>query len=990
MKNRKWILILILSFTININFVNAKTLEDGVYIISSALDNNKNLDVSEAKTNNGTNIQIYENNGNNAQKWKIQHVGNNYYVIKSMLNNNKCLDVKNGTYKNNSNIQLYDCNNSNAQKFYLKYIGNGYFSIIATNNKFYVDVSEAKTNNNTNVQLYQNNGNNAQKWKFTEVVYRTRSINDGEYIISSSLDSNKNLDVSEAKTTNGTNVQLYQSNGNKAQNWKITYLNNGYYSIKTSLDDSKCLTVNNNNFIPYSNIEIRDCNNSDAQQFIIKYIENNYFSIITKINTVYLDVDGAKTANNTNVQIFYNNGNNAQKWKFTEVITAEQTLDDGTYIISSALDNNKNLDVSEAKTTNGTNIQIYQNNGNNAQKWKITYLNNGYYKIRSALNNNKCLDVSGGNFNVYSNIQLYDCNNSNAQMFIIKDIGNGYFSIVTSKNTLYLDVDGAKTANNTNVQLFYNNRNNAQKWKFTKLDTKNIEDGIYTINSSIDETKLVDVDGGKAIEGTNVQIYEQNKNNAQNWYIKKMNNGYYTIRSGLYSLFYLSADSMTNKSNIKISTKETLWELEYINEEIYSIRLKDTDLYLTIASNNPNNNTNVYLTEYSNSKTQQFKILQTTINQNNYTLSNSYYKIETQLNSNMLLDVDGAKKTNGTNIQLYENNGNNAQIWFLKYIGNGYYSITSSLNPNTSLDLANGNISNGTNIQLYRKNNTDAQQWKLKDDGDGNISFISKKSNICIASNNSSITNGTNIQANTCDYQNTQKFKLVRHTKPKTYTGIDVSQYQGTIDWAKVSNTNIGFVMLRLGYGDNWTSQDDKKFINNVNELEKYNIPYGVYLYSYAKNITGSTALNANSESATSEAAHVIRVLNSISYKPNLKTAVYIDMEDESTVSLGKTKLTSIAYKFCSTIESNGYNCGIYANTSWLTNNLDAKSLASKYNIWLAEWTGGDKAPSYTQAINLTPKYNLTKYKLWQFSSKGSINGITGNVDVDLGYDIFD
>lgn len=987
MKNRKWILILILSFTININFVNAKTLEDGVYIISSALDNNKNLDVSEAKTNNGTNIQIYENNGNNAQKWKIQHVGNNYYVIKSMLNNNKCLDVKSGTYKNNNNIQLYDCNNSNAQKFYLKYVENGYFSIVAANNKFYVDVSQAKTANNTNVQLYQNNGNNAQKWKFTQIVTKNRSINDGEYTITSLLDSNKNLDVSEAKTANGTNVQLYQSNGNKAQNWKITYLNNGYYSIKTSLDDSKCLTVSNNNFIPYSNIEIRDCNNSDAQQFIIKYMENNSFSIITKINTVYLDVDGAKTANNTNVQIFYNNGNNAQKWIFTEVIKAEQVLEDGTYIISSALDNNKNLDVSEAKTINGTNVQIYQNNGNNAQKWKITYLNNGYYKIRSALNNNKCLDISGANFNVYNNIQLYDCNNSNAQMFIIKDIGNDYFSIITSKNTLYLDVDGAKTVNNTNVQLFYNNGNNAQKWKFTKLDTKNIEDGIYTINSSIDETKLVDVDGGKAIEGTNVQIYEQNKNNAQNWYIKKMSDGYYTIRSGLYSLFYLSADSATNKANIKISTKETLWELEYVTEDIYSIRLKDTNLYLTIESSTPNNNTNVYLTEYSNSKTQQFQILQNAINQNIYTLPNSYYKIQTQLNSNMLLDVDGAKKINGTNIQLYQNNGNNAQIWYLKYIDNGYYSITSALNPNTTLELANGNTSNGTNIQLYRSNNSDAQKWKLKDDGNGNISIISKKANICITVNNSATTNGTNIQANTCSNQNNQKFKLTRYIGTKTYTGIDVSQYQGTIDWSKVSSTNIGFVILRLGYGDNWTSQDDKKFITNVSELEKYNIPYGVYLYSYAKKTDGTTELNKDSESAVSEAAHTLRLLNSVSYKPNLKTSVYIDMEEESTQSLGKTQLTSIANKFCSIINSNGYGCGIYANKTWLNNYLDAKVLSNKYNIWLAEWITGT---TYNQALSTKPTYNTTGYKLWQFSSSGIISGISGNVDMDLGYNIFD
>ena len=87
-------------------------------------------------------------------------------------------------------------------------------------------------------------------------------------------------------------------------------------------------------------------------------------------------------------------------------------------------------------------------------------------------------------------------------------------------------------------------------------------------------------------------------------------------------------------------------------------------------------------------------------------------------------------------------------------------------------------------------------------------------------------------------------------------------------------------------------------------------------------------------------------------------------MEDSSTQSLGKTKLTQIADKFCSTVQANGYGCGIYANTSWLTNYLDSKSLASKYDIWLAEWPyGSSPSPSYTTAMTLKPSYNLTNYK---------------------------
>ena len=94
-------------------------------------------------------------------------------------------------------------------------------------------------------------------------------------------------------------------------------------------------------------------------------------------------------------------------------------------------------------------------------------------------------------------------------------------------------------------------------------------------------------------------------------------------------------------------------------------------------------------------------------------------------------------------------------------------------------------------------------------------------------------------------------------------------------------------------------------------------------------------------------------------------------------------------YKYCNILNSNGYNCGIYANQNWLYNNLNSKLLSQKYAIWLAKWPY-EYAPSFSDAIKMTPNYNYTNYKIWQFSSKGSIDGISGNVDVDIGYDIFD
>ena len=120
-------------------------------------------------------------------------------------------------------------------------------------------------------------------------------------------------------------------------------------------------------------------------------------------------------------------------------------------------------------------------------------------------------------------------------------------------------------------------------------------------------------------------------------------------------------------------------------------------------------------------------------------------------------------------------------------------------------------------------------------------------------------SNGANIQIYNGNNTNAQKFKLIKYNDKKQYTGMDVSSHQGKIDWNKVANARLGFAIIRAGYGGNWTSQDDKEFKNNVRACAKYNIPYGIYLYSYAREID-----NKNKTGVKYEADHVLRLLNEI------------------------------------------------------------------------------------------------------------------------------
>ncbi len=186
--------------------------------------------------------------------------------------------------------------------------------------------------------------------------------------------------------------------------------------------------------------------------------------------------------------------------------------------------------------------------------------------------------------------------------------------------------------------------------------------------------------------------------------------------------------------------------------------------------------------------------------------------------------------------------------------------------------------------------------------------------------------------------------------------GIDVSYANGKIDWEK-TKSNIDFAILRCGYGSDYTSQDDAQWLNNITACEKYGIAYGVYLYSYATTV----------EKAKSEAAHVIRLLKG--HNPDMP--VFLDLEESRISALSKDKILEIAKVFCQEITSAGYLYGTYSNKHWFTNYL-TDEWYDKYPKWLAQ---------YNNKVTYTGTYDI-----WQYSSTGSVSGITGNVDMNYCY----
>lgn len=182
---------------------------------------------------------------------------------------------------------------------------------------------------------------------------------------------------------------------------------------------------------------------------------------------------------------------------------------------------------------------------------------------------------------------------------------------------------------------------------------------------------------------------------------------------------------------------------------------------------------------------------------------------------------------------------------------------------------------------------------------------------------------------------------------------IDVSAYQGTIDWDKAKN-NIDGAILRCGYGSDITSQDDKQFTRNLSECERLGIPRGVYLYSYAKNET----------QAKSELAHILRLIKGHTFQ----LPIFLDCEQAGTEKFAPRACEII----CEGLKEAGFLPGVYANTSWWTNYLTS---VTAYTRWVAQY-------------NTVCTYKGS-YDMWQYTDKGRINGISGNVDVSYCYKDF-
>ncbi|MDR1364401.1 MAG: LysM peptidoglycan-binding domain-containing protein [Oscillospiraceae bacterium] len=202
-------------------------------------------------------------------------------------------------------------------------------------------------------------------------------------------------------------------------------------------------------------------------------------------------------------------------------------------------------------------------------------------------------------------------------------------------------------------------------------------------------------------------------------------------------------------------------------------------------------------------------------------------------------------------------------------------------------------------------------------------------------------------------YASTNNFDV--STSQENIKGLDVSAFQGNIDWKQVEKSEFKFAMIRATYGN---SGVDTKFHENIKNIQGTNIAPGAYHYCYA----------INSAEATKEANHFVNIIGSY----ELRYPLALDIEDRSISMLNdKEKITNIILTFINVLKNANFYPMIYTTENWLTNFIDTNKI-SDIDIWIGQW-----------GKNLNYKQNVG---IWQYSNSGTVAGIGNNVNMDTSY----
>ncbi|RGJ42618.1 hypothetical protein DXD61_10320 [Eubacterium sp. TM06-47] len=466
-------------------------------------------------------------------------------------------------------------------------------------------------------------------------------------------------------------------------------------------------------------------------------------------------------------------------------------MSNGTYEIISSLNSNKVLDIKDGSKASGAHAQIYSWNGTQAQRFEIHKNQNGYYTIKNT-GSNLYVGISTnwntmGNYN--SLIQGVNASSKAAQ-FIFTRNSNGQWIISSAWDSRYVfDLNGANLDNGNKVQIYTQNGSSAQAWKLLKVSNSREEiddlaqknkntlaEGTYTINSTLNTSYVLDVNGGSKVNFGNIQLYQSNGTLAQGWKVSHDSKGYVTfINIGSGKAIDVKDGSAYNGQNISQYTSNNTYAQKWIvvqeGNGFKIISALNTSYVLDLNSALVKNYQNIQAYKSNDTLAQRWYFskyesprekLNNMAKEYNADITEATYVISNYVNPNYVLDIKDGSKANRGNLQIYKSNNTNAQKWQLKKDSVGYITFIN-VGSNKALDVSNATVRNGSNIWQYESNGTYAQKWIAKKNTDGSLTFVSAlDANYVLDINAGKVINWQNIQLYKSNGTNAQKFKLTK------------------------------------------------------------------------------------------------------------------------------------------------------------------------------------------------------------------------------------
>ena len=444
---------------------------------------------------------------------------------------------------------------------------------------------------------------------------------------------------------------------------------------------------------------------------------------------------------------------------------------EGDYYIYSAIKDRVVFDIKGGMKRDCVNLQLYQSNESDAQKFHVAFGSDGTATI-TALHSGKVLDAAGRGTARGTNVQQYTSNGTPAQKWLITAATlAGYYTIKASYANLVMDAAGRSSSNGTNIQLYTPNNTVAQQWKFVPVEKTepvpeepkelpaSLKTGYYKILMAKNANRCIEVQNGSFEESANIAVGPNSQEAAQVFYLTNLGAGWYTLESCLTGyMFAAKSTSTANGTNIEQKTrngeKTQKWYITECNG-LYTIYSGvNSKAAVDVNGAMIGIGTNIRLYESNKSIAQQW--IFKPVSEPTTVLPGGNYVISCAANPNIVVSIPARTAAKGSNAALATYNGNNYQKFIVTSLGDGTYKLIVAGSA-MALDVAGGARSNGGNLQQYSYNGTTAQRWKIIGCR-GVYKIIGEGSGRAIDATGGKIAAGTNLQIYTDNGTPAQQF----------------------------------------------------------------------------------------------------------------------------------------------------------------------------------------------------------------------------------------